>query len=418
MTANCTYYGESLLKPSPNDDAHTTDSDAISDAEVDSTVDSTNGDGPDASADANHDIDVELSDVLQDTATDAPESDGAACDLLRPPLHPGGVDDGGDIEFTVAVSGIDFGDRIGSDPNERGFDIDGCCTCGPSDPCHGGSTCLRPDTTDAQHKPNHCDGPNGQDNATGKLMQPIVAITGAQSNFGSDSWTLDVKEGRWSVLMHVSGYNGKANDAAVELRWYVPGGFNEDKEPDAMPKWDGKDKWPISASCLEKLEGDPPYDINRTKYKVSRAYVVNHTLVAGFSVVEFNVGINYGIKIYAMTLVAKLEQTKPNEWTFKTAELTAVWKATDVLAQMPRLNLGGVPLCRNHPVYNLVKENVCSYTDSPSGAASPSVPCDGLSMGAHLTTLPALRGTIIPAKEEGKNPCPNDGPEPDTCGSD
>jgi hypothetical protein len=375
----CSYYDASLLDPRAG----------------------TNDSGTDAGLDVSHEA---AADVVEDTTQDTVDvvnppdvAEAQTCGHARPPDPPAISDAGGDIEFIVAVSSVDFGDASG-DPGAYGYDLDFRCTCQGE-----GNGCLRENWASA----DACDGPEGRDNITGAFMAKMAALF---DNFGSEDWSAAALAGEWSLLLRVRGYNGEPNDDRVRLDWYVPDQYWEDK-PDKtyVPAWDGTDTWPLRASTLED-----DTDIETPKYFDEHAYVSDGVLVGSLTESAFQLSAEYAVEFNGAFITANIVQVD-NRWGLEEGLLASRWKIDTILAQISRISLLGLPLCTNHPAYAGIKAQICAYADIYSGVGGPTTPCDSISTGMRFETAPATFGEIVvdaaqpspcePALDPGNDSC-------------
>lgn len=394
--AGCSYYDASLLDPQGGG------SDAGGEASADA--------GPDVSHEAGEDVVQEAaSDALDagDSAEDAHAEDvtseAQTCGHARPPDPPSVTNAGGDIEFTVAVQSVDFGDASGT-PEQYGYDLDYRCTCQGE-----GNGCLRESwaTADA------CDGPDGRDNLTGRFIASVAPLF---SGFSSEGWSQDTYVGEWGLLLRVRNYNGEPDDDRVTLEWYVADQYWEDK-PDKsyVPAWDGTDTWPIRVSTLEEQDGGA-FDIDKPKYADEYAYVSGGVLVGSLTETSFQLSAQYAVELNGAFVTANVVE-RGGAWVLEEGLLASRWKLTTVLAQISRIELMGMPVCTNHPAYSSIKSQICSYADIYSGVGTPTTPCDAISMGMGFETAPAGFGEIIKDEPQG-SPCdPSVDPGLDECGS-
>lgn len=345
---------------------------------------------------------LEGNDVISDSA-DAPLDqladqqllDAEVCELAKVPQKVATAGEPGDISFISALKMIDFGDLGGDDPLTLGYDIDGCCTCmGDADPCaHSSSACTPPMTVTEEV----CDGPGGRDNSVGMLMKRFSMMP----NFGSKHWTKGLEMGAWSILFKVTGYNGLANDASVQVKSYIPVPLRV--TTGQPPKWDGTDVWEIQTRSLVKPAPGEPWDIDKTIYYDNNAYVVNNQLVASFDEFSFVVSEGYGVMLHGGTMVVNVGKFN-NLWTLTDGFFTARWKAQDLLQQLGRLELAGLPICPDQGTYNLIKSMACNVVESFVGTLTPTSVCNAVSMGMRFEARPAkLDG--VKTISEVQEPC-------------
>lgn len=383
LLGGCSYYDTSLLDP------------------VGGKADAGVPEGGEAGPDVGLDVEAEAPDVEDVVQPETGETGG--CTYARPPDLPPEAEPGGDIEFTVAVYSVNFGDLTGN-PKEIGYDLDSRCTC-----LGEGNSCLRESwaTADA------CDGPGGRDNAAGTLLAKMGPFF---SSFGSAAWSKATLDGEWTLILRVRDYNGLPNDRKVRLDWYVPDQFAEGKpDENAVPAWDGTDVWPIRSTGLIEQDGGAA-DIEQPKYFDDNAYVSGGVLVGSFTASAFQVSADYVIEFNGTFITGNIVEG-PQGWILENGLMASRWKLSSLLAQVGRISMLNLPVCTDHPAYQALKAEICSHADIFSGLGTPTTPCDSISAGMTFDTRPALLGDII-YDEFGTTNCdPSVDPANDSCGS-
>lgn len=321
---------------------------------------------------------------LPDAGIDAPPDTGGPppCGKTYPD-PPGGSDEPINNTFVLAVHSIDMGE---GQPSPPGYDLDHQCTCFND----AGPTCVP--------RVQACDAPDGVDNAAAKLINLVSIATGG-GVFGSSYFSAKANEGRWSLLLQISGYNGLADDPAVEVAMFASPGMGA-----LTPKWDGTDEWPVSATTVENG------DVTKPLFKSAGAYVANRVLVAAAPEVAFTIsGANerISIKMTAGVFTGTLDSLGTG-WRIADGIIAARWHEPDIFAALSSYrNNGGDALCTDSPIgYNTAKATICGSLDILKDGSGPkSLPCDSLSMGIAFKAEPALLGavTMPPAPTPG---CP------------
>lgn len=341
------------------------------------------------------------------------------CEHATYPEPPDETGLGGDIEFTVAMSSLSFGDphavSLGlKHHTEIGFDLDLTCT-GQGE----GNSCVVPEWATATEK---TDGDGGRDNAVGALIARVQEMI---PEFGSASYTSIVHEGQTSVLFNVRGYNGLPNDDQIEASLFVAAPFDSN-DPGAKPKWDGSDIWPIASDSLEDGE-----TLAKPRYHDPHAYVKDGILVASLpeaslrlpnGLLEGNAG-SMNMKLVGAFLAGKLVEVDAADgqrWELQDVHLGGRWPADDLvkqLSQFPEPPTFQNPLCMDSPAYAMFRNLLCSYTDIYAGIASPTSVCNAISFGLHLETKPAYLGEVVQVEPPATDRCPSEtDPVQDACG--
>jgi hypothetical protein len=234
-------------------------------------------------------------------------------------------------------------------------------------------------------------------------------------DFGSAAWSKALFDGEWSILLRIRGYNGQPNDSKVQLDWYVPDNFDEDKESGAVPAWDGTDVWPIRSTSLVEQDGGKA-DIEKPRYFDDNAYVTNGVLVGSFTSSSFQVSADYVIEFNGTFITGDIVQG-PIGWTLESGLMASRWKLQSLLAQVGRISLLNLPVCTNHPAYSALKAEFCSQADIFSGLGTPTTTCDSLSAGMIFETRPALLGGISYDSFSTSQCDPSVDPANDSCDS-
>lgn len=140
-----------------------------------------------------------------------------------PPPKPTSEDTGGSLRFVFAMSRIDLS---GKDRSGRsvGFDLDGTCTCSPTDKSEhrGEPSCLPPD--DASASTAGCDEDGGIDNG---FVSSQLASIASSLGVSLDQPTQHAACGRKTVLVLLDRYNGEANDPEVSVSLIVSFGIKD-----------------------------------------------------------------------------------------------------------------------------------------------------------------------------------------------
>ena len=322
----------------------------------------------------------------------------AGCKHAYVPAKPTGAGAIGDIEFTVAIRSVDYGD--GDDdagkPRYRqlGYDLDRSCS---ADDVPG---CL----IASQAPP---EGIDGRDNAAGGMIYGIKATAGfiAQS-LGSTTDTDSIEKGAFTLMFHVTGYNGQADDAEVVVEWFVSGGFadGQDAGPEAgggrsVPLWDGLDDWPLRKETVIELAGGG----FTSSFITKNAYVKDDVLVANVGQGRI-LGGSVPFDLVQLIVTAKIAKEKgPTggvSYVMKDGVIAGRWKADALLQAVPSFLVGGAVspqlLCPGGVLYETVRGKVCNAQDISSGLdLGAATPCDALSVGIAFTSAAVLRPTRL-----------------------
>jgi hypothetical protein len=350
----------------------------------------------------------------------------AGCRHATWPTPPETTDPGADLDLVFAMRKVDFGQDSLQNGPALGYDLDTRCTCQGEGP-----SCLEP----AWAYADHCDGPEGRDNASSQLFHQIETFTNTLS---SDVNSQLAESGNWTLLARLRQYNGQANDQQVVVSLYPSPGRDNDACFGAAyaPAWDGSDEWPISADSLEGAGGASPdagtgeggcrpdagadLDIDAPLYTDPVGYVHDWVLVANLPQVGMILSAGDHspvIRITAGFLTARLDNVQtPGRWLLRDGLLGGRWKLTEFLAMLGSFTSSGDPVCTDTVVYAMVKPEVCSYADLASTLGGPTTPCDAISFGMGFEGENAKIGHILFGAGTGSLCPPATDPAYDNCG--
>lgn len=316
----------------------------------------------------------------------------AECVRVLPPPPPEGRDAGGNISLVVASSSINLGEAPGADGKRArlniGYDHDGLCTSQGDKP-----KCLPPAWTLA--KPV-LDGIGGRDNAIGAMLAAQESTFGVAVIVSSEI-TTEIGNGTIApfLLLSVSGFNGLADDDAVDVTLYLPARTGLG----GAPKWNGSDAFPVA-----------------TATRASRAYVNKYRLVAEFpatiTVRLRNVPMTFGSGMVTGVLTT-IPGSTPRQWVLREGLVAGIGFERNVFGATAGLSkeIFGTAICRNNPNYARVKTFFCSHTD----VSSRGDRCDSFSVGIGFDTSTALIGKTDTAPETVFCPIPGEDPSTDDC---
>ncbi len=311
---------------------------------------------------------------------DAGGSDGSAeasiCKHAQPPGPPASGDPGGTGEFYFATRAIDFGD---TSAGLTGFDLDGSCTCMGEKP-----TCVEP-------KP-HCDAENGIDNAGSNIFTLLRA---ALAGVGSANFTTAAEQGKWSTLLHLTGYNGAADDPVVSVEWMVADVINGG----APPAWDGSDHWTITNETFDGAT-------ESLQYSDTKAYVSGGVLVAHFPKALMMLPGGTGkfkFRLVEVVISAKID-TKSGKPTLSEGVLAGRWTVTAAFETVSTYrDFGGKAVCTDSSGFAFGKSQVCDSADISSSSSKPAgAACDAFSIGARFNSV----AVVAPGDPVAPEPIP------------
>jgi len=341
-------------------------------------------------------------DVTAEASLDAgPDVD--PCEHAEPPARPAADDpsDGGDVEFVLAISGVDF--AVADDAGAPfGFDLDRTCTC------PGPESCVT-----QQGAQPHCDEDGGRDNTGGGLIQQFSSLTSALSTAKIDT---NIQKGAFTMLLRIRNYNGTANDTSVATAIFASNGTLplDDAGANPAPKHDGTDVWSVDPTSV--VGTPPPYV---AVYEDDAAYVANGVLVASVAF-PFSIGSTFGanfLRLEGAVLSGPLTQTG-SRWGL-TGVIAGRWDTRNILTGMQVLHDPFNPseyLCGNDSTYQAFKAAICGASDisrTPSND-NTGAPCDALSLAVAVTAESAQLGGVLAGSSP---PAPCGATYSDQCGN-
>lgn len=322
------------------------------------------------------------------------DADPGACVAATYPDPPTIADDAASEEIVLALRTIDLGENAVIPP---GYDLDHTCTCFAD----AGPSCVSP-------KP-HCDFNGGIDSASAQFFN-LVRFAAGPSAFSSDSFSARANEGRWSFLLRIRGYNGKADDPHVEVALFPSPGV----EKTVTLHWDGTDAWPVSAQGVVNDDPEQP------TYPAQGAYVAAGTLVIAAPSVLMRLGGDadtIGVQFTGAVLTGKLTK-ESSGWRLSDGILAGRWQIGNIFQAIASYRDGnGQPICTDAALtYTSVKSTICNGLDilaDPTGAKN--LPCDALSIGIGFGAQQAKMGAIAPPPTPTPGCPPETDPAMDTC---
>ncbi len=322
-------------------------------------------------------------------------------------------------------SNIDLGDSTVSttmiDPMlylNIGYDLDGRCNRTPASAKSDTACRLPPGSAGI------LDGPEGQDDAMGHLIQLVrTQIT----DFSSQNYSKQLHDGAANAIIHVTGYNGLADDDKVRVEALVSAQY-DGLMPGIKPTWNGHDSWPIASDSVMNNSLATPKNVD------PNAYVSNHQLVATLDTSGYRLrigltsvfNVNLELHLRAAFIVCDVLPTDAGRWgfTLKHCTLAGRWPADDLLQQVwhfpDPLDLAHPrPLCTNSSSYALFKNAICQSPDVLSDSfMGPTNVCDAISFGVNFDTEPAELGDVYPVDTFAPPCLPQYDPSNDTCETD
>lgn len=347
---------------------------------------------------------VELTDAgVPDAGTGSGGGDDG-CEHASYPPPPDVTDAGGDEEVVAAVHLVRLAEQ--SDGGALGVDLDNICTCFEG----AGPSCTPP--KDGTDNDRHCDGNGGRDNSFGGLFASLSLALGGGDV--AETFTDNVDQGLWGLLIRVEHYNGKADDDRVKLSLYVSPGIGT---PSVPPKWDGLDEWPITPTAVELDDTNMP-DLDSPKYFDDNAYVSGGIVVATITNTEVLLAgtqSRFKFNVEQGGLIARIEDT-PDGAALRDGVIMGRISTEALFEAISNFrDDNGNPLCTDSPFYGAGQSAFCVAQDMLIELGSPGQPCDALSWAMGFDADPANFGGFALPPVPAKSCPPETDPINDNC---
>lgn len=319
---------------------------------------------------------------------------GDGCDHLYPPPPPPGLDDGTiSLEMVVVMKELKLATQTGA--VSVGYDLDGKCTKAN---VPESQTCLgKKDFADP--------GERGVDNNGGLVFNNFNSIPGQKKINVEDRANEGILEGKNSLLVRVTGYNGKPDDRSVSVSIYASPGLRDVNGNRKAPEFLETEAWSLARSQFNEALSDLP------KATVG-GYVANGKVVAELDAATIGLSASLSLTLTGGVFTGVVDLSKPKP-TMTSGIIAGRWAVTDMLRVIARQRTsdGGQALCDDTSNFDFAKAIICGeldiLTDKRSDqkqAAPPLVNCDAVSVSVSFSTGPASLGPRV--DEPPDEPCP------------
>ena len=319
------------------------------------------------------------------------------CELSVPVQPPDIIGSEGDEDIVLVIHEVDLGESRGPDGEFKyfamGHDQDGSCS-GPFDP----HPCLPPAWTAGRPQ----DGPEGRDNAAGRLIRQQAELS-AVTTVGTEAANADTLSGQAAPfgMLRIRDFTGLPEDDSVTVDFYVPLAPKQADPEAEEPRFDGSYPFPIELSSLAGVtEADAGELVTAdSRFRDTSAYVNRNTVVARFEGVPLGL-FAARVVTYDLVVEAQLEwDSDTGLWNVVDGMLSGVFPVEGVLETIPQLSVEAAPktLCMDNPFYFAVKRLLCSAPDLQldQGVDYGSDVCNALSFGVAFKGAPALLGVAL-----------------------
>jgi hypothetical protein len=258
------------------------------------------------------------------------------------------------------------------------------------------------------------DGPQGQDNAIGKILSQQEDVFGISAITSADESAL-IQQGKRSpfALLRITGFTGFSDDEKVKVEWFYSLPF-ELKTGAPTPLLDGTDEWPVAAFVDSPDAGAtaPTVEVDEN------AYVVESILVARFPKLRVPLASVY-FDVRDVILTGRLvPDPATSSRRLEQGIVGGHTRRDDLLVVIPRITYSvfKVPLCTDNANYLEVRKYVCAAGDMPlDGVLRPDKVCDGASFAVAFETHRAQLGPTIALPPPVQFCPPGTESDSDTC---
>lgn len=308
-------------------------------------------------------------------------------------------------EKTFAIDALYLGesDRKGVASNDAwktyGFNLDGLATTRDSK-----DVCTRQASASAA---NQEDGPDGLDNAFGKVIMPFLKPF--ESNLSKKVTDSITAQGSFTIMLKLKGLTDDATQTNTGLSGtlLVGGTFDPDKK--TKPTFTPATDWPYRA--------DP-------QVPISGAYVNKGTFVNGSGAATVRLSIDVQGKSLDLTInraIITFDHSAPNDATNGT--IAGVIATDELVAGIENVagRISPKQLCSGDLV-NTIKNTIRQASDiMRDGTNKPGTACDAISIGIGFTARRIGNPTrLAPPETPPPDPCapPADAGSPSDAASD
>ena len=312
----------------------------------------------------------------------------------------------GDVgPIVVALRKIDLGSAnpVDGGPAEEewkrlGFDMDGLCTgssrtCGQS----GGPSCA------PRQGQIPIDGEYCRDNSFGNLATTLTYASSLTSEFGFGTFDCALCRGALNFLVRIQGYNGQANDDAIEVDFFPAVGFDRllpvectTGLPDSacfLPSM----PWNIDRKVVTGANpGDSPSTLRATTAFVRDGQVTMFLpdgMPIYFPGADDSIIRAFPITVHRGFITGRIAKQSDGTWHVEDGMIGGATTLDEVLQSL--VSIGLCPGDPNYAVAQNVIENVADVL--VSGENAPATPCDAVSIGIGFTAYQATLGRAVEA---------------------
>lgn len=327
----------------------------------------------------------------------------AACVGKTLPSSPPNVSDGGTIEFTSALRSLDLGENASSEI-PIGLNLDGLCTC-PEQAVQ----CKNPISPSLVA----CDGREGADNTSSAIVKALLTT---DADFtGSAYYSGGADSGYFSLLFHVSGYNGLDSDPLVSVSMYESPGYNPQGTGIQAPFWTGQEAWTVSSASLKDGAS-----LGQPLFRDDKAFVTGGMLVSSFQTLTFGLAGEKGflrIGLQNVRMSAHIVQPIGSiGYHLSDGLIAGVFPESEVFRALSTFHASADVLCNDGGFfYNQTKKSICNSMDMITQSQSPGAACDASSFGMHFETFPIVLGAVTAPAAHAPSCSMNQDPQGDRC---
>ena len=229
------------------------------------------------------------------------------------------------------------------------------------------------------------DGPNGLDNAFGKVVVPIL-LTASQGDGVSEPATMAIHMGGSTLVFDMIGLGGADQDP-VETRLYGS------SELGMAANFDGEDCWPVAENSLTN-----PADITTATTVFDAAVVAGDVWSSGPPVtldVAFSAqGIAVPLRLYQAQITMRLNAAHD---AATQGQISGVIDTAEFNATLADVIGAFDPSLCNGAVLQAIQNQIAQASDiMVDGSQDPGMTCDGISIGLGFEASAVHLGGVGP----------------------
>jgi hypothetical protein len=240
------------------------------------------------------------------------------------------------------------------------------------------------------------DGDGGIDNSFGANLIPIF---GALADSPSQQATEAILDGRHTVLLRMTEYNGGIDDSGIQAALYqgAPRG--------APPVWNGSDSWPVAAESVNAA------DLNQPKIVIGQSYVSGGVFVASPPIAELPLliglaGFPLSLSIHNAILTMNISGSGSSV-SGTNGTLAGILDTEQLIFELKKIIGGFDPSLCNSGTFDSIAMQIRQASDIMTDGTNgnPNVTCNAISIGLGFDASAVVLGGVAPPEPPQPDPC-------------